>query len=195
MRTGQVFESALNWRRPSVQPNILSKADFARQVGVTRSRVSQWIAEGKLDGAALVIVGQSARIDADVARRQLGAHVGGIAGGGNVRGETIEAIQRERLAALQLTNERARVEARATAGGFVEADAMRAEVGRIAGRLISAFDGALPELATSAATVTGGSERDILHALRGSWSAIRARVAGFEAEAATLEPETVEASL
>lgn len=175
-----------------MQPNILSKADFARQVGVTRSRVSQWIAEGKLDGAALVIVGQSERINAEVARRQLGAHVGGIAGGGNVRGETIEAIQREKLVQLQLTNERARVEARATAGRLVEADLVRAEVGRIAGRLISAFDGALPELATAAATVTGGSERDILHALRGAWSAARRRLAGAEGEAAMVLPETVE---
>jgi predicted transcriptional regulator len=137
-----------------LQPNIKTKASFARELGLTRSRISQFIAEGKVDGDALVIVGQSERINADVARRQLGRQVGGA---GHVRGETVEAIQRERLAALQLTNERSRAEALSLAGRFVEADAMRAEVGRIAGRLVAAFDGVLPELAEAVAIGTGAS--------------------------------------
>jgi hypothetical protein len=34
-------------------PNLTRKAEFSRQLGVTRSRVSQWVAEGKLYGDAL----------------------------------------------------------------------------------------------------------------------------------------------
>jgi hypothetical protein len=173
-----------------LQPNIVTKASFARSIGVTRSRISQLIAENKLSGEALVIVGQSERIDADAARRQLGRHVG-VAGG--VRGETVEAIQRQRLTALELANEKARGEALSLAGKFVDADAMRAEVGRIAARLIAMVDGVLPELAEGIATGIGVPERDVLHALRTAWSAARARLAGVEDGTAASLPQTVEA--
>ncbi|HLN11066.1 MAG TPA: hypothetical protein VK281_19190 [Xanthobacteraceae bacterium] len=178
--------------------DIVSKAEFARITGVTRARVSQWISGGELDGA-LVRDGRAERIDVKAARRQLGGRLAvdqrTISRGRGDRGDTIDEIQRERLAALRLTNERARAAALADAGRFLEADAVRVELGRVAGRLVSAFDGVLPEFAAAAATVTRGSERDILHAIRGVWGEARARLAGAEAEAAVLESEVVEASL
>lgn len=179
--------------------SIVSKAEFSRQVGVTAGRVSQWIASGELSGSALVREGRAERIDVAVARRQLGRRlvadqrVPADRGGGADRSDTLNLIQRQRLASLELANEKARAEALSLAGRFVETDAMRAEVGRVAGRLVAAFDGAIPELASAVAVVTGSPERDILHALRTAWSAARARLAGVEAEAAMSEPETVEA--
>ncbi len=184
-----------------MQPNIVSKAEFSRLAGVTAGRISQWISSGELSGDALVREGRAERVNVDVARRQLGRRLGADQrlpaerGGGADRGDTLNLIQRQRLAALELANERARAEALSFAGRFVEADAMRAEVGRIAGRLIAAVDGVMPELADAVAASIGAPERDILHALRRSWSAARARLAGVEAEAAMSEPETVEASL
>jgi hypothetical protein len=82
----------------------------------------------------------------------------------------------------------------ARSGRLVEAGAMRAEIGRIGGRLVAMVDGVLPELAEAVVACTGSPERDILHALRGAWSAARSRLAGVEAEVAASLPETVEAS-
>lgn len=50
---------------------ILTKSQFAELAGVTPGRVSQWIAEGKLTGPALVGEGRSARINVTVASEQL----------------------------------------------------------------------------------------------------------------------------
>ncbi len=50
---------------------ILTKSQFAALTGVSAGRVSQWIAEGKLTGAALVGEGRSARINVAIAAEQL----------------------------------------------------------------------------------------------------------------------------
>jgi len=156
-----------------MRQDIKTKAAFAREVGVTRSRVSQWIAEGKLTGEALVVVGQTERIAADVAHRQLGRHVVS----GSARGDTVEAIQRQRLAALELANERTRAAALADAGRYVEADAARREMGAIASRLTAAFDSAVLDMAEAIAAGSTLSSRDALHLLRTAWLSSRARLA------------------
>ena len=51
--------------------SLMRKSAFAAQCGVHRSRVSHWIRDKKLDGAAIVGVGRSAMIDAVEAGRQL----------------------------------------------------------------------------------------------------------------------------
>ncbi len=51
--------------------NVLSKSDFALLCRVSRGRVSQWLAAGKIDGAAIVGEGRGALIDTDVAVAQL----------------------------------------------------------------------------------------------------------------------------
>lgn len=50
---------------------IVSKGQFAALIGVTPGRISQMIAEGKIDGAALVGEGRSAKVRVEVARAQL----------------------------------------------------------------------------------------------------------------------------
>ena len=57
-------------------------------------------------------------------------------------------------------------------------------MGRIAGRMVASFEGALPQPADAVAADTGIAARDALLALR-------ARLAAAEAEAAVLEPECV----
>jgi len=49
----------------------ISKAEFARRRHVTPARVSQWISEGKITGAAIVGEGRNAQIDEEVALGQL----------------------------------------------------------------------------------------------------------------------------
>lgn len=50
----------------------LSKGEFAALMKVSPGRVSQWIAEGKIKGAALIGDGPRAKINVPVAQQQLG---------------------------------------------------------------------------------------------------------------------------
>ncbi len=52
--------------------DVVSKGDFARLCGVSPGRVTQWIDERKISGAALVGEGRSAKIRVSVAQRQVG---------------------------------------------------------------------------------------------------------------------------
>jgi len=49
----------------------VSKSQFAKIINVHRSRISHHIADGKIDGAAIVGTGRKSLIDVDVAIRQL----------------------------------------------------------------------------------------------------------------------------
>jgi hypothetical protein len=57
--------------QPLNNTEVVAKADFARLVGVSRGRVSQWIAEGKISGDALDGSGRKARIRVGNAKAQL----------------------------------------------------------------------------------------------------------------------------
>jgi len=176
-----------------------TKAEFAALSGVTKGHVSQWLRTGKIDGAALVGEGRFARINIKVARRQLDARLDlgqrlGANGRARLDGEASAdpndaAIKRQRLAQLELANEKARAEAEARAGRYVEADAARQEMGKIAGRLVASVEGGLPELASALAAHFQLPQRDVLHVLRAAWRGLRARLGGEavavpEAEAA-----------
>jgi hypothetical protein len=50
---------------------LVRKSEFAKMRDVSNGRVSQWLTECKIDGAAVVGTGQRAMLDADVAREQL----------------------------------------------------------------------------------------------------------------------------
>lgn len=52
-------------------PATVSKAEFAALCNVDRSRVSHWIRDGRISGAALSGSGRSARIIVEVAQKQL----------------------------------------------------------------------------------------------------------------------------
>jgi hypothetical protein len=52
-------------------PDVISKAEFARRRKVSPGRVSQWISEKKLQGEALVGEGREQRIRETVACQQL----------------------------------------------------------------------------------------------------------------------------
>jgi hypothetical protein len=186
-------------------PHVLSKKDFAASVGVSPSRLSHWLRDGKIDGAAIVGSGYSAKIDAEIAKAQLDSRLdlnqglgangrAQVAGGATVSpapGSTLDTgIKSARLRQLQLANERAAAEVAAGSGRYIEAEAARLEMGRIAGRMVTAFDGVLPDLADAIAAGSTLSARDALHLLRGAWLASRARLSGGRVPAAVMEPST-----
>jgi len=55
----------------NADPDVISKGEFARRRGVTPGRVSQWISEKKIFGAAIEGEGRSAQIRESVAVSQL----------------------------------------------------------------------------------------------------------------------------
>src|SRR6516225_8242330 len=57
--------------RMEAGPAGVPKSEFARLLDITPGRVSQYIAEGKLHGPALVGEGRNAQINVEVAREQL----------------------------------------------------------------------------------------------------------------------------
>jgi hypothetical protein len=179
-----------------MQGNV-SKAEFARLAGVTRSRVSHWISAGDLSGDALVREGRTERVNVEAARRQLGARVDvdqRISPARGSRGDTLDAIQRQKLAALELANAQAREAAMARSGRYTETDVMRLELGRVVGRVVALYDGILPDIAASIAAASNLPVRDALHLLRTAFRAGRERIATAEADAAATLPQTVEAA-
>jgi hypothetical protein len=221
----------------------ISKSEFARRRNVTPGRVTQWIDEGKISGAALMGEGRTSRIFESIAvdqlRRSLDIHQrlgnGGAThlnldppapaaprapglqlvqpSGGNVLpldrqtrqappakattqvDEVGEAIRREQLEALQRKNRREAIDEEAQSGRFTDADASRQEMGRLAARLVTGFEGSLPELASAIAGHFKLPQRDVLHVLRGAYRDARAKQADAAKTAAAAVPEFVEAEV
>lgn len=101
-------------------------------------------------------------------------------------------IRRARLEQLELANERARMLREAEAGRYVRSDDVRLEMGRIAGRMLSVFEGALGEMATAVTAKPNLSPREALHILRTTFRSIRERSTKTESGIATALPATVD---
>ena len=125
---------------------VVTKSEFALRRGVTPGRVSQWITEGAISGAAIVGSGRSARIDEDLACAQLEAR--------------LSAIQREANGG------------RTSFALAIPLDAQGSmEIGRIVARVA---DGVMPQLAAAVAAEYRHSAPDVLATLRRAWRDIAA---------------------
>jgi hypothetical protein len=191
--------------------DIVTKSAFASLTRVAPSRVSQWIAGGKIYGDALVGQGHRARIRMSVALEQLKRSLdvsqrisanakaqlelpaeGNKSAGFPPAEQTIDdKLKRERLEQLELANERAREERAARAGIYLNAEDARRQMGRAAGSLLTAFDGALGEFATAIAAQSNLTSRDALHLLRTTWRSIRERTSDQELRMAATLPALV----
>jgi DNA-binding transcriptional regulator YdaS (Cro superfamily) len=176
--------------------DVVSKSKFARIVGVSAPRVSQWLASGQINGDALVGRGHRARIRVAVAKEQLKRnldpvqHLGAngraqLDGNGAAAASTVEdSIKAERLRQLALSNAKAAAEAALRSGRYVRADDARQQLGRVAARLMAVFEASFTEFANSLAASPPATSRDALRTLRATWRTIRvrqAKVAGEEA--------------
>ena len=144
----------------SAVPEIVTKAEFASLLGVSRPAVSQYISEKKISGAALVGSGHRAKINIAIARRQLNKNLdvvrhNSLSGKARVTGPIAdiddlpvehcdvgveESIKQERLRQLELGNGKLQDEANARAGLYVLADDMRQELGIIVTRVLTEVD-------------------------------------------------------
>jgi hypothetical protein len=182
--------------------DVVTKGRFAVLAGVSQPRVSQWLAEGKISGDAIVGSGPKARIRVAVAQKQLrrnldasqhlGANGRARVASGDDDGTVEDDIKRARLEQLSLANEHARAVREAEAGRYVLVTGVQQEMGRIAGRMVGMFEGSLGELAMAVAGKFNVPARDVLHVLRATFRVIRERTAKTESGIAKALPATVE---
>ncbi|MEY9578680.1 type IV secretory pathway VirB10-like protein [Bradyrhizobium diazoefficiens] len=192
----------------------LSKKNFASLKNVTPARVSQWIAEGKIGRDALVGEGTRARINVELATEQLKGRLdwnqriansqatldempapvapapAPAAGGASALDEQ---FKRERLEGLQRENRKRAEEEAARSGRFVDSQAARAEMTKIASRVVAIIDGALPEIASVLAAKFALPQRDVLHLLRAEFRNVRQRAASSLRASALEVPAFAEA--
>lgn len=201
---------------------IVSKTDFARLKNVSPARVSQWISGGKIDGKAIVGEGRNAQIDVEFANEQLRQRLDMAQRVGNglatrldpetpapglplapgapssaPTGDTsIDVLfKRERLEGERRKNRREAEEEAANAGRFVDSQAARAEIAKVAGRVVTVIDGALPEMAAAIAAKFELPQRDVLHVLRSEFRNVRQRAANGLRTSAAAAPALVETEL
>jgi hypothetical protein len=168
---------------------IVSKGEFAAQTNVTPTRVGQWIREGKISGEAIVGEGRFARINVDVAMRQLNQRRDPSQAVGNgldtrltpLPSEPVDtvadALKNERLRALQFQNARAAEEAFARRGEYVRADATAAAMTRVAAKMLQVFEGAVTDIAGTIAAKHGLDRHAVLHEARQLLRTVRAKAA------------------
>jgi hypothetical protein len=181
---------------------VVTKKEFASLIHVTQGRISQLLKEGKITGEALVGHGHRARICVAVAMEQLKRNLDpvqhlGAAGRAQLDGNgaavpptvelTVEGeIKAARLQQLALSNAKAAAEAAARSGRYVLAADARQEMGRVAARLMAAFESSFTEFANAIMAAPPATSRDALRTLRVVWREIRirqAKAAGDEAAA------------
>ncbi|EKF17076.1 hypothetical protein [Nitratireductor pacificus] len=172
----------------------MAKGDFARLVGVTPGRVSQYIAEGKIFGEAIEGVGRLARIRPALAQAQLhktlepSQRLGG--NGAAVRSQadsrpsqrlTVEPVHDE-LAAERLKQQRIKTaqaerEEALACGRYMLADAARRELGRAVGEAFKVMEQGLRDLANAISAEFAIPERDAQQVLQKAFREIRAKAA------------------
>lgn len=184
----------------------ISKSEFARRRNVSPARVTQWIADGKIFGPAIVGEGRSALIDEAVAVEQLKktrdidqAHsmnglgtnleldvddappVSSPAAPPSPIGDTVEGkIALARLEGLERTNRRAQIEEAEQSGRLVDVDLARAAAAREIRQIVARFEGSLSDLSSAIAAEFKLEPRAVLHLLRARFRDIR-RAGAIEA--------------
>lgn len=171
---------------------VISKGAYASRIGKRPSAVSNYIARGKLSGAALTADGRIAVAEAD---RQLALTldpgrgrpiqvIDTTSAGALVREESPAARRARAVAEMaELDLEQRRRRLAEAAGYYVAAEQVRANRGRALAQLLAAVDNWLPEVAAELAL-----SRDELAAMRASWRRFRARQADHAATRAMALP-------
>jgi hypothetical protein len=189
--------------------SILTKAAFAAKLGVSRSRISQWISAKQIYGAALVGEGRGARIRVATACAQLKKTLdisqslangraklnapGTAADATSTSDVTVEEqIKAERLLQLELMNQKAREDRAARTGRYVLAADARQQMGQISSRMLSAVEGWHGELASIISGKFNLPQRDVAHLVRTEFRGFRSRAAAALRREAEQVPVLVE---
>ena len=179
---------------------VVSKSSFAELIGVTPARLSQYLAEGRISGEAIVGVGRHARINVAVAQAQLKTRLDITQRIANGRARLDSAgaaaiedeIKAERLRQLQHLNARAAEEAALRAGAYVKAADARQQFGAVAARMLSTFEASFMPIANAIVATRAQTPRDVLRAMRSTWREVRAQAAKAQGEEALVMPPLID---
>lgn len=200
---------------------LLSKGQFAARIGVSPGRISQMISEGKIGAEAIEGTGLRAKIKVDVALQHLKQRLDpnqrfGLNGITTRLDQPAEPkpeelrqpsspppdlplidpvedrIKREKLRQAELVTARLEREDRAAHGAYLRTETAREEMVRIAGALMTIFEGSLQDISGALAAQFGISSRDALHLLRQEFRKVRERASAAHREAAIALLETEE---
>lgn len=191
----------------------MAKGDFARLIGVSPGRVSQYITEGKIFGAAIDGEGRLARIRPDVARAQLYKSLepsqrlggNGAAGREPSAGEdrssaslrTVPEPVHDELAAERLKQQRIKTaqaerEEALAVGRYMLTEAARREMGRAVAEAFKVMEQGLRDMANAVSAEFSVSERDAQQVLQKSFRVVRAKAAESYRAQAEATPTLVE---
>lgn len=196
---------------------LLSKGEFARHIGVSPGRVSQYLTAGIIGADALEGEGRAARIVVHKAVEQIRArrHVGQALGNGLLtrldddtpqqqtpradvedKGDDLaRQIQAERLEQERRKNRLAAIDEARELGRLVEGEALQRAVAKTAQDLVNTFMGMAPDIANAIAARFELPQRDVLHLVRQVMNDKRAAAAQAKRSEAETLPETVEAAV
>ncbi|WP_421581120.1 hypothetical protein [Shinella sp. M31] len=194
-----------------------SKGDFAAIIGVSPGRISQYIADGKIFGDALVGEGRSARINVERARSQLGKTLdpsqrfgaNGAAGKRTLapsegtategRSETtpfvdpvVDAVAAERLKQQRLTTARMEREEALAVGRYVLTEDARASQTKAVVEAFKVMEVAIQEMAKAIAANHGVTHRDAVLTLQKAFRDTREKQARQFADMAAALPAHID---
>lgn len=201
----------------SVGSGAVSKGDFAKMIGVSPGRITQMISEGKIGRDALVGEGRTAKIIPDVAKAQIRERTDvGQALGNGIHTQVSDSapvapapsaqefqsyrpinnfdaeIRKEKLAEIQRKNRMEAERELAARGTYMRSDHAKLAMAKMAGQMLTVFEGSLVDLATAVAAKFELTQRDVLHLLRAEFRATRGKLAATVRAQADDLPELVE---
>lgn len=189
---------------------VESKSAFATRINVSPSRVSQYIAEGKLGPACLEGDGRGAKVKVaaalaalkmtlDISQRMANGAATRLSGASSSVGgkplatpDVSDEIQREKLREIQMRNEDRERERAIAAGQYVHVSQHRAAVTDVVRVVLNALDAEVPTLATRLAASLEADGRRVRHELPTGVRVIREAIAARLTAMAADEPATVE---
>lgn len=197
---------------------LLSKGEFARHIGVSPGRVSQYLSAGIIGPDALSGKGHTAKVVVEKAVEQIKArrHVGQALGNGLLTrlddpappaqpdlaasdptkpAGLAEQIQAERLEQERRKNRREAIEEAQQLGRLIEGEELQRAVAKTAQDLINTFTGMAPDIANAIAAKFELPQRDVLHLVRQVMNEKRGAAAQAARQAAEALPETVDAEV
>lgn len=197
----------------------VTKGDFAALIGVSPGRISQYIAEGKIFGDALVGEGRSARICVERARSQLSktlepsqrfgangvagkrvAEVAAAAPPSDQRPEPpssdpyVDAIAAERFKQQRLTTARMERDEALAVGRYVLADDARMAQTKAVVEAFKVMEVAVQEMAKAISAQHGVPHRDAVLTLQKAFRDTREKQARQFSDLADTLPKLVEAA-
>jgi hypothetical protein len=195
---------------------VVRKSEFAVLCNVSQGRVSQWLTEGKIDGAAIIGTGRAALIDSDLAMAQVKSRRAvdescGINGlstkldaptesnhpalqvrEGELLGTVAAQLQAEKLKQQKFLTSRLDLEDRARHGVYMDTQGAGSAMIRVADGMLKVFEGSFPEISSAFAAKFKISQREASVLLHEEFHRIRAQLSAVHVAERAKTIQTVE---